>query len=254
MTPDHLNPDTLSAFVDRELQSANAQAVQQHLSECSSCTLRVLSAMQLKAATARAGQRFVPAADTLSRLTAQLQPKKPVRVYSFRPAAFRPMAWGALAAALVLTVSFLGWRQTRQANALSAELLDQHLATLSSSASPQVLSTDRHTVKPWFQGKLPFSFNLPEPSALPADTALKGANLVYLNDQPAALLLFMLHKHEVSVFLTQRAGMPLSLTPRSTRSGFTIHSANTRDLCITAVSDVNPTELDALLATLVQVQ
>jgi len=254
MTPNHLNPDTLSAFVDGELQSVDAQAVQQHLSECHSCALRVLSAMQLKAATARAGQRFAPSADTLSRLTAQLQPKKPTRIYAFRPATFRPIAWGALAAALVLAVSFLGWRQTRQVNALSAELLDQHLATLSSSAAPQVLSTDRHTVKPWFQGKLPFSFNLPEPDALPADTALKGANLTYLNDQPAALLLFTLHKHEVSVFLTQRTGMPVPVTLQSTRSGFTIHSANTRDLRITAVSDVNPTELDSLIATLVRVQ
>ena len=252
MTPDHLNPDTLSAFVDGELPAADAQAVQQHLSECHSCALRVLAAMQLKTATARAGQRFAPSADTLARLTTQLQPKKPARVYSFRYLALRPIALGALAAVLVLAVSMLGWHQAHQANALSAELLDQHLATLSSSAAPQVLSTDRHTVKPWFQGRLPFSFNLPEPDALPADTALKGANLTYLNDQPAALLLFTLHKHEVSVFLTQRTGM--SGRPPSTRSGFTIHSANTRDLCITAVSDVNPTELDSLIATLVRVQ
>ena len=254
MTPDHLNPDTLNAFVDGELQTIDAQAVQQHLSECPSCALRVLSAMQLKAATARAGQRFAPPADALSRLTAQLQPKKPARVYSFPRLAFRPIVLGALAAVLVLAVSLLSWNQMRQGNALSAELLDQHLATLSSSAAPQVLSTDRHTVKPWFQGKLPFSFNLPEPGALPADTVLKGANLTYLNDQPAALLLFTLHKHEVSVFLTQRTGTPLLVRPRSTRSGFTIHSTDTRDLRITAVSDVNPAELDALLATLVQVQ
>jgi len=254
MTPDHLNPDTLSAFVDGELQTVDAQAVQQHLSECPNCALRVLSAMQLKAATARAGQRFAPSADTLSRLTAQLQPKKYARVYSFPRLVFRPIAVGALAAVLVLAVSLLGWQRTHQANALSAELLDQHLAALSSSAAPQVISTDRHTVKPWFQGKLPFSFNLPEPDALPADTALKGANLTYLNDQPAALLLFTLHKHEVSVFLTQRTGISLPATPRSTRSGFTIHTVAAHDLLITAVSDVNPTELDALLATLVRVQ
>ena len=254
MTPDHLNPDTLSAFIDGELQAADAQAIQQHLTECPRCALRVLSAMQLKVATARAGQRFAPSADTLSRLTAQLQPKKPARVYSFPRLAFRPIAVGALAAVLVLAVSLLGWQWTHQANTLSAELLDQHLATLSSSAAPQVLSTDRHTVKPWFQGKLPFSFNLPEPDALPADTALKGANLTYLNDQPAALLLFTMHKHEVSVFLTQRTGIQLPITPRSSRSGFTIHSADTRDLRITAVSDVNPTELDSLIGTLVRVQ
>ena len=71
----------------------------------------------------------------------------------------------------------MAWRQMRQADSLSAELLDQHLATLSSGAAPEVISTDRHTVKPWFQGKLPFSFNLPD--KLPADTTLKGGDLTY---------------------------------------------------------------------------
>ena len=46
--------------------------------------------------------------------------------------------------------------------ALVTEVFDQHIATLAGSSPPQVVSTDRHTVKPWFQGKIPFSFNLPE--------------------------------------------------------------------------------------------
>jgi anti-sigma factor RsiW len=251
-TTDHLNPDTLSAFIDGELPAAESQAVQQHLAGCHSCALRVLSAMQLKAATARAGQRFAPPPDALGRLTAQLQPappKKTARLYTFRP-----IAWTALAAAIVVAVSLLGWRQIHQSNALAAELLDQHLATLSSGASPQVISTDRHTVKPWFQGKLPFSFNLPEPNALPADTTLKGADLAYLDDQPAALLLFTIHKHEVSVFVTQRAGSPILTSLPRARSGFAIHSASTRDLRMVAVSDVNPADLDALVDALVRAQ
>ena len=251
-TTDHLNPDTLSAFIDGELPAAESQAVQQHLAGCHSCALRVLSAMQLKAATARAGQRFAPPTDALARLTAQLQPEQPrktARLYTFRP-----IAWTALAAALVVAVSLLGWRQVHQSNALAAELLDQHLATLSSGASPQVISTDRHTVKPWFQGKLPFSFNLPEPNALPADTMLKGADLAYLDDQPAALLLFTIHKHEVSVFVTQRAGSPILASLPRARSGFAIHSASTRDLRMVAVSDVNPADLDALVDALVRAQ
>jgi anti-sigma factor RsiW len=251
-TTDHLNPDTLSAFIDGELPAAESQAVQQHLAGCHSCALRVLSAMQLKAATARAGQRFAPPPDALGRLTAQLQstpPRKTARLYTFRP-----IAWTALAAAIVVAVSLLGWRQIHQSNALAAELLDQHLATLSSGASPQVISTDRHTVKPWFQGKLPFSFNLPEPNALPADTTLKGADLAYLDDQPAALLLFAIHKHEVSVFVTQRAGSPILTSLPRARSGFAIHSASTRDLRMVAVSDVNPADLDALVDALVRAQ
>ena len=246
----HLDPDMLNAFIDGELSSSESHEIQQHLADCHPCALHVLSATQLKAATARSAQRFAVTPDALARLAAQLRPqelKKTARIYSFRS-----ITWAAVAVSLVLAVSLIGLRQTRQANALSAELLDQHLAALSGGASPEVLSTDRHTVKPWFQGKLPFSFNLPH--VLPADTTLKGGDLTYLNGQPAALLLFTIHKHKVSVFLTQRSGTALvTLWPRI-RSGFAIHDAMTHDLRIVAVSDVNPPDLDLLLAALVQAQ
>jgi anti-sigma factor RsiW len=246
----HLDPEQVNAFVDGELSSSEAREVQQHLADCHRCALRVLSATQLKAATARAGQRFSAPPEALTRLAMQLRPqaaKKAARVYSMRV-----VWWGALAACLLIAVSLIGWRQTCRANALSAELLDQHLATLSSGATPEVISTDRHTVKPWFQGKLPFSFNLPD--ALPADTTLKGGDFTFLDGQPAALLLFTIHKHEVSVFLTQRAGGQVAVTLPGGRSGFSIRSAMTDDLRIVAVSDVNPADLDLLVAALVQAQ
>jgi anti-sigma factor RsiW len=157
-----------------------------------------------------------------------------------------------LAAVLLLVISLAGWRQIHQSNALANELLDQHLATLSSAATPEVISTDRHTVKPWFQGRLPFSFNLPDAAALPPDTTLKGADFTYLDGQPAALLLFTIHKHQVSVFLVQRATDPVVL-PRN-RAGFSIQSATTQNLQIIAVSDVNPGDLDKLVPVLAKVQ
>jgi len=246
----HLGPDQLSAFIDGELSSSEAEEIQQHLADCHPCALRVLTATQLKAATARAAQRFAAPPELLARLTAQLRPqesKKTARIFSFRS-----VAWAAVAAALVLAASLIGWRQTRQASTLSAELLDQHLAALSSGASPEVISTDRHTVKPWFQGKLPFSFNLPD--VLPAETTLKGGDLAYLNGQPAALLLFTIHKHEVSVFLIQRSASPMVTVLSGTQSGFAIRHAMTNELRIIAVSDVNPADLDLLISALVEAQ
>jgi anti-sigma factor RsiW len=280
LDPSHLGPGQISAFIDGELSPAERQGIEQHLATCHACTLRVLSATQLKAATARAGQRFAPPPEALARLTAQLhshsqsqpkpqsqtqpksetqpqsqpQPKSTARLYSMRPASIRSAAWAAVAAAILLAISLLTWRQLHPTNTLAAELLDQHLATLSSAATPQVISTDRHTVKPWFQGRLPFSFNLPDASALPPDTILKGADLAYLNNQPAALLLFTIHKHQVSIFLTQRSTGPTLTALPSTRAGFNLHTATTPDLHIIAISDVNPAELDNLLASLVQAQ
>jgi anti-sigma factor RsiW len=247
---EHLSPESVSAFIDGELPALESQAIQRHVAVCHACALRVMSTLQLKAATARAGQRFAPPPDTFARLAAQVKQKGPKgtgRIFSFPS-----FAWAALAACLLLAVSVIGWQQGRQANALSAELLDQHLATLSRGGPPDVVSTDRHTVKPWFQGKLPFSFNLPD--ALPVDTTLKGGNLTYLKGQPAALLLFTIHKHEVSVFLTQRSGSSIATVLPGTRSGFAIRRASTRDLQIAAVSDVNPADLDLLVSALVQAQ
>jgi anti-sigma factor RsiW len=257
---EHLDPHKVSALIDGELPPTDQQRIEQHLTGCHACTLCVLSATQLKAATARAGHRFVPPPESLGRLTAHVhsghaQPKverqvEPKKSMGIDP--IRPTTWAALAAAILLNVSLIGWRQFQQTNALAAELLDQHLATLSIAATPQVVSTDRHTVKPWFQGRLPFSFNLPDATALPPDTTLKGADLTYLNGQPAALLLFTIHKHEVSVFLTQRAIGPTLATLPDTRAGFTLQTATTPDLRIVAVSDLNPTDLDNLMAALIQ--
>jgi anti-sigma factor RsiW len=248
---EHPGSDALSAFVDGELPTSEREVIEQHIAGCHSCALRVLSVTQLKAATARAGRRFTPPPETVARLMAQLhhKPQATARIHSIRR-----FTWVGLAAGLLLAVSLIGWRQIHETASLSAELLDQHLSTLSSGATPQVISTDRHTVKPWFQGRLPFSFNLPDAQALPPDTTLKGADLAYLKGRPAALLLFTIHKHQVSVFLTQRSGgLNLDGLPR-VRSGFTIHTAATNDLQIVAVSDVNPADLDALVATLLQAQ
>jgi anti-sigma factor RsiW len=251
----HLSEEQLNAFVDGELSASELRRVEQHVAECHACALRVLSATRLKTATAAAAQQVEVPSDALARLTAQLRTQEPLRPQAAKTTGrfytFPSARWAAIAASAVFALSLIGW-QTRQANTLSAELLDQHLSTLSSGAAPEVISTDRHTVKPWFQGKLPFSFNLPE--VLPADTTLKGGDLVYVDGEPAALLLFTIHKHQVSVFLTQRSHHLAALERSVTRSGFMIHYATTQELRIAAVSDVNPAELDGLITSLVKVQ
>ena len=258
---EHLQPGQIDAFADRELSPEQARAVQQHLAACHPCSLQLLATIELKQAAAEAGRRLSPSPAMLARLAAQLHqnaPAKPLpdakpqpkRVLSFARPNF---LWPALAAALLLiAISLTTWSVRHTRNTLSAELLDQHLATLSPAATPQVLSTDRHTVKPWFEGKLPFSFNLPEPASLPAGTTLKGADLTYIGDHPAAQLLFTVGKHQVSVFVAQQSS---SAAPAdSTRSGFTLRSTTAGDLRLIAVGDVDPPQLDRLLSSLVSVQ
>jgi len=249
MTQEHVTEEEISAFVDGEMNATDAQRLREHVADCHGCAMRVIDATQLKTAVSRAGRQTAPPPDVMSRLTAQLntRPSKNIR----KVQVMGPVAWTLLAATLLLVIGLLGWGQIRSQNALTAELLDQHLATLSSAAAPEIISTDRHTVKPWFEGKLPFSFNLPEPNALPNDMALVGGDLAYLEGRPAALLLFHIHKHQVSVFVAQRGSFG---TPAYSRSGFSMHTANARELQFAAVGDVNTAELDALLSALVKGQ
>jgi anti-sigma factor RsiW len=136
--------------------------------------------------------------------------------------------------------------------ALVTEISDLHIATLAASQPPQVISSDRHTVKPWFQGKLPFSFNLPD--TLPADTRLDGANLTYLHNRPVAQLLYSIGRHRVSVFVEQRSAAAEQNPPQAEHAGFHVTGFDTNDLEVTGVSDVDPARLAGLVRSIEQAQ
>ena len=85
------------------------------------------------------------------------------------------------------------------------------------------------------------------------DTTLRGAHLVYLDGHPAALMIFTIHRHEASVFVAQD-GRLSAISPRSARSGFAMRSAIAGGLRLMDVNDVNPVDLEALMAALVKVQ
>jgi len=132
--------------------------------------------------------------------------------------------------------------------ALVNEAVDEHIAAMA-AGGPEVVSSDRHTVKPWFQGKLPFSFNLPE--RLPADMTLDGANLVQVEGQPAAQLLFSVGKHKASVFVRQRSGRAAG---DAERNGFHVLELRTRELDMVAVSDADGARLRELVTAMERAQ
>jgi len=246
MSLDHLSPETLGALVDGELSSLDQARAQAHLGVCHDCAKAVIGLQQLRSATRRVAFCNLPSPEVLTRLRAGARQADDRHV---KPIRLRDAALTA-AAALILVVATLGaWRWIRQSDALIADLLDQHLSTLSQASAPQVVSSDRHTVKPWFEGKLPFSFNLPESNALPADTVLIGADLVYVHGKPTALLLFTIHKHRTSVFVGQ-ADSFAGIVNRQTRAGFEFIEAKAAGLEFLGVGDVNPVELNALLQSL----
>jgi anti-sigma factor RsiW len=258
---DHLSSSLLSALADGELSADQLAAASQHLAGCPACTSNALYQSLLKSATAKAGQRYTPAPDLQSRLTrlasSQLEAPEPGSGHMY-PSQWRVgwLGWATAAALLLVFASTMFMQRSKhngiEQAALVTEVFDQHMATLAGSLPPQVVSTDRHTVKPWFQGKLPFSFNLPE--NLPRDTTLDGANLSYLHNQPVAQLLYSIGKHRVSVFLREKPGAESASEPPAEHSGFHVVDFGTVDLQGVAVSDVDPARLAELVSAIRQAQ
>ena len=101
------------------------------------------------------------------------------------------------------------WKARRDGGQVFSEIADLHVATLASSSPVDVISTDRHTVKPWFQGKLPFAFNLPDLQN--SDFSLLGGRMAYLEQTPGAHLIYDVRKHHISVFVFQERSLPAKL-------------------------------------------
>lgn len=250
----HLSPADLNALVDGELSADQLTLVNDHLALCPACTSLALTQTLLKTHVARAGQRYA--------LPAGLEQRIKRAAASGRTPG-RSVAAGLAAAAAILLFIFSGVMLTLQMSrraqvatienrAQVSEVCDLHIATLAAGLPPQVVSSDRHTVKPWFQGKLPFSFNLPE--NLPNDTKLDGANLTYLHNQPVAQLLYTIGQHRVSVFLSQRRNPEPTKQRQSEQSGFHVTTAGAGDLNIVAVSDVDPARLAGIVRIIKDVQ
>ncbi len=255
----HLTPAMLNCLADDELSAEQLAAAQQHLDTCPVCTSRALSQTLLKRAIARSGQRYAVPADLAERLKKrtesplQQSPAPASRgISQMATAGWAAAAVLALASILVMQSTVRHSRAASTEDALVTEVSDLHVSTLAANQPPQVVSTDRHTVKPWFQGKLPFSFNLPQ--NLPADVTLEGANLTYLQGQPVAQLLYSVGRHRASVFLRQRTAANEPIPTEAEHSGFHVSGFRTGDLQVVAVSDVDPGRLADLAKIVEQAQ
>jgi anti-sigma factor RsiW len=210
----------LDTYLDGELDSAAAQELDLHLRECSPCAAEAVRRVQWKKAVKTAGERYFGEArqsDLRQRLMSgqsRQHPKSGASVpassgWSFLPARNWWPATAMALAALLLIVGFtLNQNKIREArnNQLLGELVDLHVATMASANPVDVVSTDRHTVKPWFAGKIPFSFDLPELQGTTFE--LLGGRVSYLEQSAGAELLFRVRKHQLSVFIFPEKAVP----------------------------------------------
>ncbi len=184
----------LDQYLDSELSEEEMHGMDVHLRECSACANDALRRLQLKHATRLAAQRYAPQPEFRRRIQRQVAAKdRSARRWLWIP---------ALAAAVVVLAALTmagRWLQRGHSEQMLAELADLHVTDLASSTPVDVVSSDRHTVKPWFQGKLPFTFDLPELQG--TGYQLVGGRVAYLQHEPGAHLLYNVRAHHISVFV-----------------------------------------------------
>lgn len=235
--------EKLDAYFDGELSAEDARSVAQHLRGCSSCAAEGLARVQLKRAVHAAGQKFTPDPDFRARVQRQISAQN-----SPTPARGWVAIFGVAAVAVVLiaAISFFVVRPGQTASQqLWSELIDQHVSTLASGNMVDVVSSDRHTVKPWFEGKIPFTFNLPELQGSPF--VLIGGRVDYLKQSPGAELIFGIRQHRISLFIFRNADIPgdESQTVRTDLS-FQVRHWRANGLTYFMISDASPQDLDQL--------
>lgn len=215
----HLTAEEIEQYADGEIEAG------EHLHECAACASAVLSVMQMKRAL-RAMPRFAPPAALRA------------RVLTRPPRRSRAAIWLAAAAVVALVVAGDAFVRAREATA--GQLVDLHTTILASANPVDVLSTDRHTVKPWFEGRLSFAVDVPE---LSAPFKLIGGRVIYWRGQPGAYLLIGKGAHRISLFVFRSDVVPRSI---ASRADMTIVVWRARGLAYVAVGDVPAEDLQPM--------
>jgi anti-sigma factor RsiW len=237
----------LATYLDGELSADEMKAVDAHVRNCSSCAADVLAQVQLKRAVQSSGRRYVPSPEFRARVQRQIASRPQTSVWN---------AWLTAATVVALLVvaslaaSYFGQRRMEREQAFS-ELADLHVSTLASASPVDVISTDRHTVKPWFQGKIPFTFNLPELQN--SEFTLVGGRVTYLAQAPGAHLIYQIRKHQISVFIFQdrdfKMGPGSDKAVRKRRS-FEVASWSQDGLRYFVIGDASPEDIRNLATLL----
>jgi anti-sigma factor RsiW len=259
----------VDAYVDAELRSTDVAAFRTHAEKCATCSASALAVTESKVAIRRAGNRYTAPPELRSRVFALVKSKelanhqaRPLRHEQRMPwrrlghltsAAWPRWAFAAAALLLVGLGLFMAASQRQESSAL-AEFVDLHVADLASACPVEVVSTDRHTVKPWFQGKIPFTFDLPELQG--SSFTLVGGRVAYFHQEPGAQLLFRYQRHLISVFIfrqTAQLALPSSSFADQT-SSFRLYAWTHGDLHYVVIGDANAGVIQQLSDRLRDVQ
>ena len=222
MTCDEARP-LLDAYLDGELDAGSSLAMEKHLKSCVGCAGEFNKLERLRDEIASAGLDFADEA-VLKRLRARVRPTR----------WWKGAALTAAATAVVVLAVFLPGR-----GSADRELVDNHLRSLMAGRLVDVESSDRHTVKPWFQGRLEFVPSVPDLTT--EGFALIGGRVDVLNGRKVAAIVYKRREHVINVWIAPGSG-PAKMEAKDVE-GYHLLRWSKDGMTYEAVSDLAAVEL-----------
>jgi anti-sigma factor RsiW len=241
----------IHALIDGELDAGHSRDVEAHVATCSACAEKLKAFRAMHEAMAESGLKEAAPAHLRSRIEAAL-PSPSAQVIAprqfFQPTRrtfFGGMAVGsvlsaALAASVVLAVFHNNQEQT-----IADEVVSAHIRSLQAGHLMDVETSDQHTVKPWFDGRVDVA---PPVIDLTAEGfTLLGGRLDYIDGEPVASVVYRRRKHVINLFVAQRLGSEHATVTSRTVQGYNVRNWSEKGLDYWAVSDLDPEELNEFI-------
>jgi anti-sigma factor (TIGR02949 family) len=238
--------DSLYLYVDGELDRANAARVAAHLHDCVDCAAAYARERALSAAIKRDVRQYGAPRALCDRIRLDLGPRPRRSMGDLR---YLARGWNplALAASLLLAVALSStvtssYLEGSDEDRVVEDVISSHVRSLMANHLTDVASSDQHTVKPWFTGKVDAS--PPAVDLASAGFPLIGGRLDYVDQRPCAVLVYRHDKHVINVMVwAGRAGDPTS-SETYARQGYNLVRFAAADLSFWAVSDLDHSELN----------
>ena len=238
----------IHAFVDGELDIARSLEMEAHLRECKSCALAREEIRALSSSMKDASLRFTPPASFEKRLRSAVRreaKEQPVK-QGWRRWSMAAAALAVLVLAVWVTVVVLN--RPSSDDLLAQEVVSSHVRSLMAQHLTDVPSSDQHTVKPWFDGKLDFS--PPVKDLKEQGFELKGGRLDYIDNRPVAALVYQRRQHLINVFVWPAKSSSKSTTQASVSQGYNLIRWTNSGMECWAISDLNLAELQQFVQML----
>jgi len=227
----------LHALIDNELDAGHAHDVEAHVAACARCAGQLRQFRDLHTAMSSPKLRFSAPASLRARMDTTI-PAPPALAPSRRTMlkgfALGSLLSSAMAASLMLTVIRSG------EDPGLGEVVSAHLRSLQAEHLTDVATSDQHTVKPWFNGRVDVAPPVVDLTA--QGFALLGGRLDYLDGRPVAAIVYRRRGHVLNLFISSGATSERGVKTETVR-GFSVKFWSERGLNFWAVSDINADEL-----------